>query len=418
VAVEVPANLYLIRDEAGEDWTPPLPDVPTPDPAAVTSAAALLSAARRVLVYAGYGTRGATTELRELAERLGAPVATTIQGKGVMPEDHPLFLWNTLGRAAPAFVREVAGGCDAMLAVGCRFAEVGTASYGFTPPTNLVHVDIDPAVIGRNFPAAISVGGDAAVVLRALLREINPRTRDHALEAEIARGHGRLRAQDSSRSRTGKVTPAALFDALQQLTRRDAIFVTDSGNGTFLAMERLRVASPGQFLAPVDFSCMGYSVPAAIGAKLANPDREVIALAGDGALLMTGLELVTAAAYRAGVVVCVLRDGELAQIAQFQRTSLARATASVLHPYDLGQLASAVGAAFLAVEDDAKVTSTLQSALATARTGRPVVVEVAIDYSEKTHFTRGVVATNLWRLPWRERLRVLARAVARHLEHP
>jgi len=212
----------------------------------------------------------------------------------------------------------------------------------------------------------------------------------------------------------GRVTPAAFFAALERLAPQ-AIYTTDSGNGTFLAMEHLRLDAPGRFLAPVDFSCMGYSVPAAVGAKLANPGRDVIALAGDGALLMTGLETLTAASYGAAPLVCVLRDGELAQIAQFQRTTLDRDTCSVLPPYSVEHFAATCGATWLKLPSDGEIDRVLGSALERTRRGETVMVEVAIDYSRRTYFTRGVVATNFWRLPMTERLRMLARALTRRL---
>ncbi|MDD5564950.1 MAG: thiamine pyrophosphate-dependent enzyme, partial [Thermoanaerobaculaceae bacterium] len=416
VVVEVPAEFYLLRHESGSPgWEPEPAAAATPDPDAVGRAAGLLAGARRVLVYAGYGARGAAGELLRLAERLGAPVATTIQGKGVFPESHALFLWNGLGRSAPAFVREIEGRCDAMLAVGCRFSEVGTASWGFEPPGALVHVDINPEVFGRNMPAAATIAADAAAALAALAGRLPERVRDGALERAIADGHRAVREAQRRPGEPGRVGPAALFDALQSLCGADAIFSADSGNGTFLAMEHLRLEAPGRFLAPVDYSCMGYAVPAAIGAKLANPGRDVVALAGDGALLMTGLELLTAAAYGAGVVVVVLRDGELAQIAQFQRTTLNRATASKLAPYSTASLAAATNCEYAAAASDAEVRPALARALEIARSGRPVMLEVAIDYSRKTFFTRGVVATTFRRLPFADRLRLLGRAVARRL---
>ena len=134
------------------------------------------------------------------------------------------------------------------------------------------------------------------------------------------------------------VTPAHLLKTLQERLGPDTVYATDSGNGTFLAMECLRLDGPGRFLAPVDFSCMGYSVPAAIGAKLGMPDSPVVALAGDGAFLMTGLEMLTAAREGVGAMVLVLRDRELAQIAQFQATALSRKVASEVADYDLAQL--------------------------------------------------------------------------------
>jgi acetolactate synthase-1/2/3 large subunit len=342
-------------------------------------------------------------------------VTTTISGKGVFPEDHPLFLWNGFGASAPPFVRSVMERCDCLLAVGCRFGEVATASYGLEPPANLIHVDIDRAVLGRNYPAALAVESDAAPFLAALAGQLAARPRDAALESAIAAGHREVRATALARAGAARVAPAALFATLQELAGADAVYATDSGNGTFLAMEHLRLTRPGCFLAPVDYSCMGYSVPAAIGAALAYPGRDVVALAGDGALLMTGLELLTAAAYGVGLVVCVLRDGELAQIAQFQRTTLNRDTCSVLHPYSVEAFARATNCDYLALADDRGARDVLADALGRSRSGRPVVVEVAIDYSQKTFFTKGVVTTNFWRLPWGDRLRLLGRAVARRL---
>jgi acetolactate synthase-1/2/3 large subunit len=420
VVVEVPAELYLLRHEFGDAPVPAVqaPSPAAPAPALLGEAAEILAAARRPLVYAGFGARDATAPLRELAERLGAPVATTISGKGVFPESHPLFLWNGLGRSAPPFVREIGARADAMLALGCRFSEVGTASWGFTPPSKLIHVDVNAEVFGRNVPVAVAIEADAGAALEALLVALPARPRDAALEAAIARGHAEVREEWRRHPSAERVTPNALFEALQGQCGADAIFVADSGNGTFLAMEHLRLEAPGRFLAPVDYSCMGYAAPAAIGAKLASPERDVVALAGDGALLMTGLELATAAAYRAAVVVLVLRDGELAQIAQFQRTTMNRAAASALHPYHVEALAAAVNCAYLRLERDAEIGCSLEQALAMARSGQPVVVEVAIDYSRKTYFTRGVVATTFARLPWVDRVRLLGRAVARRVIKP
>jgi len=416
VVVEVPAELYLLRHDFGEPRYKPEDFARSrPDPRDIEVAARTLSEARRPLLYVGYGCRRATAEAKDLAERLGAPVATTIQGKGVFPESHPLFLWNGLGKAAPPFVREIERGCDAMLAVGCRFGEVGTGSWSFAPPEGLVHVDINRAVFNRNFPAAVTIEADAGEALTALLGSVPQRAHDAAMERAIAEGHRTVKDEWRRQKSAEKVTPAVLFETLQVLAGDDAIFTADSGNGTFLAMEHLRLEAPGCFLAPVDYSCMGYGVPAAIGAKLANPRRDVVALAGDGALLMTGLELLTAAAYGAGVVVVVLRDEELAQIAQFQRTLLNRATSSRLAPFSVEAFAAAAGCAYLAARNDVELRATLTEALKTAHDGRPVMVEAAIDYSRKTWFTRGVVATNLWRLPWSERLRLLARAAGRRL---
>jgi acetolactate synthase-1/2/3 large subunit len=417
VAVEIPADYYLLTHDVPEPGgEPAATNAPAPAETDVRAAAALLMSARHPVIYAGYGARDAGPTLVELAETLGAPVATTIQGKGVFPEQHPLWVWNGLGRSAPSFAAEIGSSCDVMLALGCRFGEVGTGSWGFTPPPALVHVDINPDVFNRNFPARVTVASDAAAFVRALL-DVLPDSREWGARTEhIAVGHRAVKEDWRRTASDDRVTPAWFFAALQRLMP-EALFTTDSGNGTFLAMEHLRLNRPGRFLAPVDYSCMGYAVPAAIGAKLANPETDVVALAGDGALLMTGLEALTASAYGAAPIFCVLRDGELAQIAQFQRTALGGASNSVLPSYSVEGLAQAVNADYLSCANDGRVEAVLRDALAASRAGRPVFVEVAIDYTHKTYFTRGVVTTNFWRLPWSERLRMLGRAAGRHLSH-
>jgi len=414
VIVEIPANLYL-STHGGETPDPgPIAPPPAASAADLDRVASLLTKARRPLLYLGLGAQGAGAGLVALAERLQAPVATTFQGKGVFPERHALFLWPGFGEAAPGFVRKIAGECDTTLAIGCRFGEVATASYGLKPPAPLVHVDIEPKVLGRNFEAEVAIAADADAFVRGLLPRLAARNAEADLRTRIREGHEGVRRQ--WREGAGaRVTPALLLEALQERFGLDAVFTTDSGNGTFLAMECLRLDRPGRFLGPIDYSCMGYSVPAAIGARLACPDAPVIALAGDGAFLMTGLELLTAVHHGIAVAVFVLRDRELAQIAQFQKVAMNRKVQSELPDYDLEAICRGLGAMCLRLDRDAETPDVLERAAAETGAGRPVVVDVAIDYSRKTYFTAGVVRTTFGRLPWRDRLRFLGRAIGRRI---
>lgn len=415
VYVEIPVDHYLTRHEPGLDaWADEEPAPSGPDPQALRRAADLVAASRRPLLYLGLGAAEAGADLVALAERLEAPVATTIQGKGVFPESHALWLWCGLGAMAPPFVRKVAGDSDLMLAIGCRFSEVGTGSYGFEPPGPLIHVDIDDSVLGRNYAVELGIASDARRFVAATLAELEPRSPDPGLRGAIKDGHERVGSGWAEASGE-PVSPHSLLSALQDIYGPDAVYTTDSGNGTFLAMEHLRLDRRRSFLAPVDFSCMGYSVPAALGAALACPDRPAVALAGDGAFLMTGLELLTAAHLQLPVTIVVLRDRELAQIAQFQQTALARKTASRLPDFDLGALCRAVGVEHLPLAADAEVREVLRRARSIHADGRPIVIEVEIDYSQQTFFTRGVVRTSLGRLPWPDRLRFVGRALARRL---
>ncbi len=416
VAVEIPANfLMLTQDLAGAEWVPdPEPERPL-DRELVERSARILGEAVQPVIYAGAGAVGARRRLIELADQLSAPVLTTFQGKGVFPESHPLWLWTGIGRSAPPFVRTILDRCDCLLAVGCRFGEVATGSYGINPPDRVIHVDVDPEVLGRNVPTTLAVAADADEFLSALTNLIEGRKPSAELAREIADGHAKVRRKWQASASRNRVTPGHLFEALQRHCGDDTVYVTDSGNGTFLAAEHLRIDHPKCFIGPIDFSCMGYSVPAAIGAAFANPDRDVVAIAGDGAFLMTGIEALTAATYGAAPLICVLRDGNHGLIAEFQKTPLNRQTCSVLPDYRLQSIAEGVGCRYFRVVRDAELESVIPAALELVRKRTPVVVEVGVDYSEKTYFSRGVVATNFWRFSWSERFRLLARALYRRV---
>lgn len=414
VFVEIPANLYLFRHARP---TPRRQNSAVPEPvdrSLLEKALAVLAEAQLPLLYVGLGAAGAGADLIRLAERLESPVASTFQGKGVFPETHPLFLWPGYGASAPRFARKVAAGCDATLAIGCRFGEVATGSYGAPPAGPLIHVDIDPAVPGRNYKADVAVVSDAAAFVAALLEKLSAREGNPHLRDVIRRGRRDAAREMQAPSETG-VAPGRLLRALQARFGPDTVFTADSGNGTFLAVEGLVLDKPGRLLAPVDYSCMGYAVPAAIGAKLASSRSPVVALAGDGAFLMTGLELLTAASRSVPVAVFVLRDRELAQISQFQSVALGRKTCSELPDYDLDALCRGVGVECLSLRSDAETSDVVDRAASITTEGRPVAVDVAIDYSRKTFFTRGVLKTNLRRLPWPDRIRFVARALARRV---
>ena len=420
VIVEIPAEHYLFRHEA-QLHPIQVPSAPAaPGTEELERACELIEASRRPLLYLGAGAAGAGTDLVTLADRLNAPVATTIAGKGVFPESHPLWLWCGFGTAAPPFVQRIAAQCDLTLAIGCRFSEVGTGSYGLKPPGKLIHVDADPSVFGKNFPADLAIASDAAAFVSATLARLRPHTvaqgslsNPAVLRNAIHDGHDEVWSGWTMREGSERVYPPHLLRTMQTLVGADTVYTTDSGNGTFLAMECLRLERPNSFLAPVDYSCMGYAVPAALGAALACPDRRVVSLAGDGAFLMTGLELLTASQLRLPVMVLVLRDRELAQIAQFQQVALGRKSSSELPDFDLEAICGGVGVECLSLNRNADVKPVLRQALTVTGSGHPVVVDVGIDYSEKTYFTRGVLRANLGRLPWPDRLRFILRAVAR-----
>ena len=193
----------------------------------------------------------------------------------------------------------------------------------------------------------------------------------------------------------------------------DAIVIADDGNHTFLTAELLPIHSGGSFFSPTDFNCMGYCVPATIGAKLSAPGKQVVGIVGDGAFLMTGLESVTAAANELGVIWFVFNDGELAQIAQAQEVPYQRSTCTTIGRLDYEAFAKATGCEYVGIQTNDDIAAGVSSALKIAAGNRPVVVDVRIDYSRKTRFTLGTLKTNLDRFDTRTKVRMIGRALYR-----
>ena len=421
VFVEIPVNLQLMTGEAGD-----IPEyVPLPRaghkalPADIARAAELLRRSERPGIFCGWGAVDATAELRQLAEMLGAPVATTLQGLSSFPASHPLHAGFALGPSAVPASENAFRNCDCLLAVGTRFAEIPTGSFGYEPPANLIHVDINPRVFGANYPPAVALEGDARAVLAALIGSLGPvhggAERALRVRGQIAADkrayHDEWLAHDSK----GRVNPARFFDALRSHLPDDAIVVADDGNHTFLVAELMPIHGPRGFFSPTDFNSMGYCIPAVIGAKLARPVRVVVGIVGDGAVRMTGLEMATAVAQKAGVVWFVFNDGELAQIAQAQETPYNRKTCTVLPELDFEGLARTNHVGYRVMRNNDDIERVIGDSLAAAATGAPILVDVRIDYSKRTRFTEGVIRTNLKRFGLADQARLIGRALWRRV---
>ena len=420
VFVEIPVNLQLMAGDVGEkDVAAPVgPASPRASAADIARAARVLGAAKHPAIFCGWGAVDATAELMALAERLGAPVSTTLQGLSAFPAHHHLHAGFALGRAAVPAVENAFADCDALLAVGTRFAEIPTGSYGWEPPATLVHVDINPRVFNANYPAAVALEGEARAVLGALRDALGPAAesaRASAVSAAIAADKRAYREEWLAHDSKGRVNPQRFFGALRARLPDDGIVVADDGNHTFLVAELMPIRAPRTFFSPSDFNSMGYCIPAVIGAKLARPERTVVGIVGDGAARMTGLEMATAVAQKAGVAWFVFNDGELAQIAQAQETPYNRKTCTVLPELDFESLARANCVSFLRMRDDAEVDAIVEKALDSAARGETVLVDVRIDYSKRTRFTQGVVGTVLKRFPLRDKMRFVGRALFRKL---
>ena len=418
VFIEIPANIQLFKGEVSEIV---LYKKPESKPAIVESqideAIRIISGSKKVGLFLGWGAKEATAISMQIAERLNAPVSTTLQGYSVFPGDHPLFTGMGFGPASVPASENAFKDVDCLIAVGTRFAELPTGSYSARVPENLIHIDIDENVFDKNYKSKLAIQGDAKDVLAHMLTALiknNVEKIDPHLVSSIAKDR-QAYYKEWSDHKFDRVNPYHFFRSLRSNLEKDAITVVDDGNHTFLTVELFQNLKSKHFISPTDFNCMGYCVPAAIGAKFVNPNKQVIGIVGDGAFLMTGLELLTAKRNNLGIVIFVFHDGELSQISQGQEIPYNRKTATQLGDFKLEGIADAVGATYLAIEDDTQIDQIISAALKEAKADRIVLVDVHIDYEKRTRFTKGVVKSVLGNFPLSDKVRFIGRAITRRV---
>ncbi len=420
VFVEIPYEVQIFKGDV--DGLPLFVDErqqPQADTGLVQKALGLLRRAQNPGIFLGWGARDCTPLAMRLAELLEAPVATTLQGLSVFPADHPLHTGMGFGRHSVPAAENAFASCDCLLAVGVRFSEIPTGSYGVKVPDNLIHIDINPEVFDKNYPTAVAIEADAGYALQALVEALEqsghtPVKKVGSLRQIIAADKEKY-LQEWREHLNERVNPALFFEALRSKLDDEAITVVDDGNHTYLTAELFPVLKSRHLICPTDFNCMGYAVPAAIGAKLANPQKQVVGIVGDGGFLMTCMEILTATTENLGIVYFVFYDGELSQIAQGQEIPYNRKTCTSLGKIGLDGIALATGAAYLKIGDNSEIDTVIDKALGIAAGNQPVIVDVRIDYSKRTRFTQGVVKTVLKRFPLGDKVRFIGRAFLRKM---
>jgi acetolactate synthase I/II/III large subunit len=420
VLVEIPVNVQLFSDHVDDvpAFMPPAPTMLGLD-SELEAAAELLCSARSPGIFVGWGAVDVSESVQRIAEMLGAPVSTTLQGLSAFPGNHPLHTGMGFSRAAVPAAENAFANCDCLLAIGVSFSEIPTGSFGCPVPENLIHIDISREAIGRNFPAKVGLAGDSRLIVPELLARIEARAPDQRarrveVEGRISRDKAAYRAEWRHHDSGDRVNPALFFEELRNHLQDEAIMTVDDGNHTFLAAELFEVRRPRTFISPTDFNSMGYAVPAGVGAKLANPGRQVVSIVGDGAFLMTGLESITAVTLGLEIAYFVFDDGELSQISQGQEIPYNRKSCTTLGNLRLKGIADAVGARYISIESNAGIANAIRDALTPGRK-QPVIVDVHVDYSKRTRFTKGVVKTAMKSFPLRDKARFVARAVVRKI---
>jgi len=364
----------------------------------IEAAAKLLAQAERPVLLAGGGAVAAEAwhEVRHLAEFLGIPVVTTMMGKGIFPEDHELYAWHA-GSKGTSCGNKICATADVILAVGCRFADETASSYregvSFAiPPTKLIHVDIDPTEIGKNYPVEVGIVADAQTALRDLLEVVEQtEKRRYYRDSRHFRDLQRLKNkwfQFLKKHRKDAKVPVMISTALQQIRTfldRNAIVVTSSGNVQAQVLQEFPFYEPKTHITTGGFSTMGYGLPACIGAKLAAPDRQVVGLVGDGDFMMTMQELSTAVQLDVPIVLMVFNNCGWIAISDLQRQAFGAACAHGTEfqdangkPYspDFCAVAKAFGCHAQRVRRKSEIRPALNKAFASKK---PAVIEIEVN---------------------------------------
>jgi acetolactate synthase-1/2/3 large subunit len=314
------------------------------DDGALAQAAALLQRSERPAMVLGGGAVDAAAEVRDLAERLGAIVTTTCNGKGVIPENHPLSTGTSIRLRV---IQRHLDDCDALLVIGSELSDSDLFG-GRVRNAHVIRIDIDQGQLHKGTPAAVPLLGDARAVVGELIKRVDARSTD----GRAARVAADLRAAASDEALVEGADWIEVNTALREALPPDTIVAGDSSQVTYYGTTHFFPTElPTSLLYMPRSATLGYAVPAAIGAKLAAPDRPVLALLGDGALMFSVQELVTAVEQRLGIAIVVVNNGGYREIKEQEAQRGIDPIGVDLYVPDLAEVARALGAAGVTARD-------------------------------------------------------------------
>lgn len=332
-------------------------------PTQIKKAAELINGAQRPLIIAGRGViiSKAFAELRELAEKAQIPVVTTLLGIGCFPETHVLsFGW--LGMHGMAYANKAVQDADLIVAIGMRFDDRATGMVSaFAPKAQIIHIDIDPAEIGKNVRVDVPIVGDVKNVLQALNEQVIPREHMEWLSQleQWREEHPALTVRE-----TDCLIPQYVIRQIYEVTRGDAIVVTGVGQNQMWAAQFFFYDKPNSLISSGGLGTMGFELPGAIGAKVGRPEETVWCIAGDGGFQMTIQELATIVQEGLDIKIAIMNNGYLGMVRQWQQLFYGRRYVHTrLWGPDFVKIADAYGIAALRVTDKKLVTSAIEKAM-------------------------------------------------------
>ncbi|MGE5620852.1 MAG: thiamine pyrophosphate-binding protein [Sphingomonadaceae bacterium] len=358
---------------------------PEPIAGQVQQAARSLASAERPVIVAGGGViaSGAQAEVVRLAERLSIPVATSPTGKGTIPEDHPLSI-GMVGSYGRWSTNRTVEEADLVFFVGSRAGGLTTANWRYpSPSARVLHLDINPAEVGRNYPVEVGIVGDAKVALQRLLEVVQPSSgrQGWVRHAQEMLQQWRAEVEPDRLSDAVPIRPERLCKELTDFLPEDAVLVADTGHAAIWSGTMVELKHPGQRYIRCA-GTLGWAFPGTLGAKCALPDRPVFCFTGDGGLLYHLAELETAARFGINAVIVVNNNGALQQVKKgFDRAygGVQRGRSHemwVFRPTDLAAVAREMGCVGIRVEHPSEIRSALETAL---NSGKPALVDVVTD---------------------------------------
>lgn len=360
VYIEVPLDLLESASDADPATLVPLP-VPPPqaaDVSAVTAAAQALLSAKRPAILAGGGAIAGRDALRELAEMLGAPVLTSLNGKGVLPESHPLSLGSEISLEA---ARDVLNESDVLLVVGSKVGESERWGGQIAPQGDVIRVDILGSQRDKNLTATHALIGDSAAVLPQLLEAVGAGSGSHDAEQPALES---IREAMWSEAASFAPLETQVAKRIAAVLPERAIVAGDSSQITYYGMtSSVRSEQPGTFLYMAAYATLGYGLPAAIGAKIASPDRPVVGVIGDGALMFSIQELQTAVEQGLDITIICVDNGGYGEIQQNEADRGIEPIGVVLSQPDWPKLAEAFGGTGFSVRHADELEAVIKQAL-------------------------------------------------------
>lgn len=382
VSVVIPYNLLMQSHRFAHSAGRLAPAVAF-DQAAFCQAQALLSDRRlRVGIFAGLGCMNYSAQLTRLAEVLQAPVATTVSGKGVISECHPLAVGWGYGGQGNLTAQKAFQQVDCVLAIGARYSEVSTGFYSIPQHAHLIQVDANCKNLGAVVKPTVAVHSDAGVFVHKLLErpDLIARPGNARLMESIRGWKGEEIVERRKNYASQGIDPMNFVVALRAATAPDALCFVDVTLTEHFAAEAFTTTRPRTYFNPTDNQSMGWSIGAALGAQKVHSGRQVVTITGDGCFLMSGLELSTAVRENLPVKFFLLDDGTYHFMQTLQEQAYGRTTATVLARLDYGFLARGLGIGYLEARTPAELEPTIRCALAHAG---PMLVRIATDYGER-----------------------------------